>query len=361
MATLVESKGNYYVKFRDIDRKWKTKYLGKIKGYLNPETGKRNVRGLLKREAEHKRKIIDGQELCRIHDAPLRKVDLLPADALDEYYNTAMSRGKKRQIAPNTIRNYKVYIKYFKIWFAQIGIKKMSSLKVEHVKSFVFDCSDLCQQSLRLRQGALLRFLKWCDIKGYWQGRRELETIETIEKEKPKVRYLSVKDLHRVFDAAPEKYKNAIKFHYYVGARVGEVGFLKWSDYNDEQQTITFPIGDGLKPRNEGTVFVCKSAIELLKEQRKITGEKTYIFENSRGNRLTGRTLADVEKRIFESLNLDETSHVLRHSFASQLASNGATLLQIKTLMRHSDIKDTMIYAHLTQSAQKAALELLPV
>jgi len=41
------------------------------------------------------------------------------------------------------------------------------------------------------------------------------------------------------------------------------------------------------------------------------------------------------------------TPHVLRHTFASQLALKGVSLYKIQQWLGHSDPKTTMIYAHL--------------
>ena len=40
------------------------------------------------------------------------------------------------------------------------------------------------------------------------------------------------------------------------------------------------------------------------------------------------------------------TVHTLRHSYATNLIENGATLIQVKELMGHSNIRSTMGYVH---------------
>lgn len=45
--------------------------------------------------------------------------------------------------------------------------------------------------------------------------------------------------------------------------------------------------------------------------------------------------------------------HVLRHTFASHLAMNGRSLKEIQELLGHSDIRQTMRYAHLTPGVKQ--------
>jgi len=51
--------------------------------------------------------------------------------------------------------------------------------------------------------------------------------------------------------------------------------------------------------------------------------------------------------------------HTLRHTFATQLASNNVPIITIKELMGHSDIKTTMRYAHLVPSSLQEAIRTL--
>lgn len=353
MATLFESKRAYYLKEKGIDGKWRSKYLGKI------WDGKK---GLRKREAEEIRKEADSRELYNKHRQVIREINLPPDLALDEFLkNELLKNANVYRLAENTKKSYDTQVEYLKKWFEKIAVKKMMNLNIDQVKSFQFDCNELAQKTLKLRQQLLFRFLKWCHKKGYWNRADELDTIKKVKKVKTKVRFLSPENLSKLFEIMPEKYKNATKFQYYVGARAGEIGQLKWSNYHEEIGSLTFPVYEGMKKKQEVTVFISSKAKEVLKQQKKITGDNMYIFSNTRGEKLSYRNLAEAEKRAFQKLNIDETSHVLRHTFASHLAIAGVSILIIKELMRHEDINDTMIYAHLMNTSQKEAVELLPV
>ena len=56
---------------------------------------------------------------------------------------------------------------------------------------------------------------------------------------------------------------------------------------------------------------------------------------------------AGIQKRIHP--------HTLRHCFATHLLDNGAELPTIQRLLGHEDIRDTMIYLHLSTRKMKDA------
>ena len=59
-------------------------------------------------------------------------------------------------------------------------------------------------------------------------------------------------------------------------------------------------------------------------------------------------------KLIAEQLNFGKkvSTHTLRHCYASQLLERGASLKAIQKLLGHSSLQTTMVYLHLTQTAE---------
>ena len=51
--------------------------------------------------------------------------------------------------------------------------------------------------------------------------------------------------------------------------------------------------------------------------------------------------------------------HVLRHTFASQLAGAGVPIIAVKDLLGHSDINMTMRYSHMSPSVLRSAVAVL--
>ena len=80
------------------------------------------------------------------------------------------------------------------------------------------------------------------------------------------------------------------------------------------------------------------------------------IFLSVRGTKLTTVRIWQILKRIALHAGLDVNvyPHLLRHSFATHLLSNGADLRIIQELLGHADVSTTQIYTHVDQQRLKA-------
>ena len=103
----------------------------------------------------------------------------------------------------------------------------------------------------------------------------------------------------------------------------------------------------------------CAALRGYLKKQRpgmvkKRTGSE--IFLSARGTKLTTVRVWQIVKACAKNAGLEINiyPHLLRHSFATHLLSNGADLRIIQELLGHADISTTQIYTHVDQQRLKA-------
>ncbi len=135
-----------------------------------------------------------------------------------------------------------------------------------------------------------------------------------------------------------------------TGARKGELLGLRWGDVNlDQAQALV------LRTKNsDPRVLVLVPS--LVEELRKFAGPaEQWVFCSPRNPE---RVFA-FEPRFHDALRAARikgvTFHTLRHSCASLLAKNGATLLEIADVLGHRQLQVTKRYSHLATS-HKAAL-----
>ena len=207
-----------------------------------------------------------------------------------------------------------------------------------------------------------------------------------------------------------------IQIAYYAGLRIGEVCGLTWQDINLEEQYLTVKRSvryDGAKHKtiigptkrkkvrtvdfgDTLTAILKKARKEQLKNQMqygelyhhnyyKEVHEKNrvyyeyYSLENTQevpadyngisfvcirpdGCLETPSTLSIVCRTLAKKLDGFEGFHFhqLRHTYTSNLLSNGAAPKDVQELLGHSDVSTTMnVYAHATREAKRTSARLL--
>lgn len=146
---------------------------------------------------------------------------------------------------------------------------------------------------------------------------------------------------------------------YASGLRVSELANLTLEriDFDNRIVRVT---GKGNKTR---LVPVGKKACEAIaayieKERPEMVRKRTgsEVFLSNRGTKLTTVRIWQIVKTCARNAGLEVNvyPHLLRHSFATHLLSNGADLRVIQEMLGHADISTTQIYTHVDQHRLKA-------
>lgn len=173
-------------------------------------------------------------------------------------------------------------------------------------------------------------------------------------------RYLTIDEFNRLHKALNKCHNQtsaqAIQALMLSGARKSEVLNMRW-DQVDLDNGIWLKPPNTTKQRRTHRVVLNDAAIALLKRrQRKSTSE--WIFPGRTGKPITDvfktfaaacKEAALVDRKNKPTLRL----HDLRHSFASVLVSEGASLPMIGALLGHSSPATTNRYAHLFDDVQR--------
>ncbi len=115
------------------------------------------------------------------------------------------------------------------------------------------------------------------------------------------------------------------------------------------QKTRLVPVGS--KARDAIRTYLAEGRPRMVK--RRTGGE---LFLSNRGRKLTTQRVYDIVKEIasLSGLQINVYPHLLRHSFATHLLTNGADLRVIQEMLGHADIATTQIYTHVDQRRLKA-------
>jgi integrase/recombinase XerD len=150
-----------------------------------------------------------------------------------------------------------------------------------------------------------------------------------------------------------------VELLYASGLRISELANSRLENLSLEERIIRVT-GKGNKTRLVPVGRAACAAIGeyLAKERPELVSKKTgsELFLSVRGTKLTTARIWQILKRIARhaGMEMNVYPHLLRHSFATHLLSNGADLRIIQELLGHADVSTTQIYTHVDQQRLKA-------
>ena len=150
-----------------------------------------------------------------------------------------------------------------------------------------------------------------------------------------------------------------IELLYASGLRISELANARLENL-DVNERILRVTGKGNKTRlvPVGQKACAAIASYLSTERPKLVKRRTgsEIFLSARGTKLTTTRIWQIVKECARRSGVETNiyPHLLRHSFATHLLSNGADLRIIQEMLGHADISTTQVYTHVDQQRLKA-------
>ncbi len=219
--------------------------------------------------------------------------------------------------------------------------------------------AGLSAASIKLIVVAIKIFFRWLTArKRIERDPAEVFPLPRIERYLPET--LNELQVERLLDGidvnAPRGLRDRamLELLYASGLRVSELvdARLEFLDFDNRILRVT---GKGSKTRLVPVGTKACDAIKtyLHRERPGMVKKKTgnEIFLSARGTKLTTVRVWQIVKQIAKIAGIDTNvyPHLLRHSFATHLLSNGADLRIIQELLGHADIATTQIYTHVDQ------------
>lgn len=231
-----------------------------------------------------------------------------------------------------------------------------------------------------LRENELIH-LSWSNVK------RETKTIvvDGLEKEKV-ITTLNIDRIHTTEELTISNSEVIDKFKQYVEGKVNYI-FTK-QDLSDKSFKInSLPIrtkndllnlkvsdimfhDDKMIIKNivkwqpkgaAGAITLNDRAVEILETIEKRTPKKTFVFSGANGGRIKTNFLSILE-RTMEKAGIEKGErclHSTRHTMGTMLRDAGVALETIGKILRHKNLKDTLIYAPLGISEELKAVQTL--
>ena len=278
-------------------------------------------------------------------------------DLIDSYIEYELPKK------PKNSRNQKPQLLW---WSSEIGLYTLADVS----PSLIAKCRDTLLSGLtpngnKRSNATVVRYLAALSVcltygvnEKQWLDDSPMRKVTKPIEPRGRVRFLS-KDERTKLLAACKQSSNPYLYAITVlslstGARKSEIMNLTWDD-------VDLKNGRGIlhetKNGERRALPITGHALEVLKELNKVRRIDTkLIFAGNNPNRP-----AELRKPWITALKIAEISnfkfHDLRHSAASELAMNGATLAEIAEILGHKTLAMVQRYAHLSEGHTTSVVE----
>lgn len=276
--------------------------------------------------------------------------------AMDEYiiYLT-VEKGASR----NTIEAYTNDVRKFAQYLEDEKINRWHLVDNNTIRGYLtIQQKENLTNTTRARNVAALKsFFRFLYMEKYTEYNLG-EVLDSPRKEKTLPKYLTLEEVERLLNTPDRstphgcRDKAMLELLYASGLRVSELITLKLSDISFEMAYVRC-FGKGSKER---VIPLGRYALEALeyymlycRPNVENNWQTDILFLNKSGKGLSRQAFWKSIKKYRQEAGIQAelTPHVLRHSFATHLLSNGADLRAIQEMLGHADIATTQIYTHL--------------
>jgi integrase len=235
----------------------------------------------------------------------------------------------------------------------QVAIGKLTRQRVKsELRSLLVSSKPATVNRYKAALGTLYRFL----LHEYDIDYNPIRGIPLYPENNARTRFLSDDELSELLKASRrspwERLFLLVLLALTTGARRGELIGCRWETVNFKTRTIHLGV---TKNGEQRLLTLTQEAVEELMKYRKSTG---YVFPLPRQPNSSFRNFDCYWKQALKEARVNDFRfHDLRHTCASILAMNGASLLEVKQVLGHKSITMTQRYAHLCVGHQQALTE----
>lgn len=281
----------------------------------------------------------------------------------------------ERNVSRLTIRNYAAYLRRFCAWLDNQGITDLKQLDLEVMRKYRLYLARYTDDrgeplSKRTQSYYVIAIRSWLK----WLIKRDApvlhpEKIDLPKAEARQMQFLPVEQVERLLNQplisseTGLRDKAILEVLFSTGLRVSELVKLNRDQINLDRKEFGV-IGKGRRPR---VVFLSdRAALWLDRWLRtrtdrwepvfiRFSGTQPDILSDGEEMRLTARSVQRIVDKYCKQAHLPihVSPHGIRHSFATDLLNNGASLRDVQEMLGHKDIGTTQIYTHVTRPQLK--------
>ena len=263
----------------------------------------------------------------------------------------------ERNASPHTVEAYSRDLEQFTAFLGKqiepsLTIHQISHLHIRRYLASVH--KELTKSSVGRKLAAIRSLFRFLLRRGMIE-KNPAELVSTPKKEKKLPFHLNIDEITTLVEAPraaellPSRDRAILETLYSSGLRVSELTGLDVGGIDLAAGSVRV-FGKGGKER---IVPLGSKAVKALEEYLQLRGNpgiKAPLCVNSRGGRLTRRSVARIVDRYMLHLETMKKAspHTLRHTFATHLLEGGADLRSIQEMLGHASLSTTQKYTHVS-------------
>jgi len=257
---------------------------------------------------------------------------------------------KRRNVSPNTVKNYLGGLKHFVLWL-DVPLEDVTYRKITEYIDYLL--------GRRLRPKTVNCYMNTiCQFYHYLSEEEGIHIVNPVRK--PNImklprslpKHLKDEQIERLFRNMKGRRDHAMfTLMLRCGLRVEEVAHLSLGNIDLKRRTLLIQDGKGAKDR---IVYISNDALHALLEYIRVRpaskARKVFLVEKGP---CTGQPISirGIQKRMeyyAHKANLRISCHHLRHTMATQMLNADADLSTIQDLLGHNSIRTTQRYCRVS-------------
>ncbi len=301
---------------------------------------------ILNSEQVAKLRIILEEELYDYELHPVTRA-LVPITNINEKIFLYLAAKRLDGLSPHSLKSYKIQLTRFSR-FIQKDIENITTMDIRmYMTSYAK--TGVKNSTMSTMLSALKAFFTWLEDEEYIL-KSPLRKIKAIKTNKYVRKALTAEEFEMLRDAASTNLRDRalVEFFYSTGCRLDEVQPLNKSSI-DWSTSRVIVLGKGRKERP--VRLNAKAKVSLWKYLNSRTDNDDALFVSERqpharlGRRAIERTFSELGAKA--GITKPVYPHLMRHTTASNMLNNGASLAVVQRYLGHESPVTTQIYAQL--------------